>query len=311
MSVRTTTLRIGTRTSALAKAQAATVAALLAGAGWDVELVDVITDGDRSSAAITQLGGTGVFATALREQLIAGQIDLAVHSLKDLPTAPAPDLVIAAVPERADVRDVLVARAGLRLAELPAGARIGTGAPRRAAQLRALRDDVDVVSIRGNVDTRVRKVGEGVIDAVVLARAGLQRIDRLAAVTETFDVDVLMPAPGQGALAVECRSDDAHVRAAVERIDDAGAHAAVVAERALLAALEAGCTAPVGAFAQNSGHELRLRAVVAALDGSTVLRHETTGEAADPAGLGRRVADALIDAGAAALTTTARAEVTK
>jgi hydroxymethylbilane synthase len=300
-------LRLGTRGSALAVAQSATVAtALRAATGVDVELVEVATHGDRSADAIQQLGGTGVFVTALRERLLAGDVDLAVHSLKDLPTAPAPGLVVAAVPQREDARDVLVARSGRPLADLPSGTRIGTGSPRRAAQLRALGLGFEVVPVRGNVDTRLRKVADGELDAVVLARAGVARLGRLDEVTETLDPLLMLPAPGQGALAVECRSDDPELVAAIAVIDDAATRAAVVAERSLLAALEAGCTAPVGGYAElaegdDGEDEIYLRGAVAAVDGSADLRLSATGHVDEAEAIGRRLAADLLDAGAADL----------
>ena len=197
-------LRLGTRASALALAQSGHVAEALRAHGHEVELVHVVTRGDTSTEAITQLGSTGVFVTALRDALLAGEVDLAVHSYKDLPTAPCEGLVIAAVPPRQDARDALVARDGLTLGELPAGSRVGTGSPRRTAQLLALGMGLDVVPVRGNVDTRVRMVSEGALDAVVLARAGLARLGRLGEVTETLDPLQMLPAPAQGALAIEC-----------------------------------------------------------------------------------------------------------
>jgi hydroxymethylbilane synthase len=306
----TATLRLGTRASALARTQSQGVAdAVTAATGTPVELVHITTEGDRSQAAIAQLGGTGVFVTAIRAALLDGRIDLAVHSYKDLPTAPADGLVLAAVPPREDPRDALVARDGLTLAELPPGSRVGTGAPRRVAQLRALGLGLDVVPIRGNVDTRmgrVRGVGaEGDLDAVVLARAGLARLGRLDAVTENLDPLQVLPAPAQGALAVECRSDDARTRDLLAALEDAATRACVVAERATLAALEAGCSAPVAAYAEladgEHGPELFLRASVTALDGSDAVRGSATGPAAEPAGLGHRLAAELLDRGAAGL----------
>src|SRR5918994_2426326 len=245
----TRALRLGTRGSALAMAQSGLVAtAITERSGRGVELVEITTAGDLSSAPIAQLGGTGVFVSALREALLARDIDVAVHSYKDLPTAPGAGLTIAAVPTREDPRDVLVARDGLTLRELPAGARVGTGAPRRVAQLNALKAGLECVPIRGNVDTRLRKVTSGELDAVVLAHAGLSRLDRAAEVTDVLDPQVVLPAPAQGALAVECRSDDTAMVTLLGALDDPHTRAAVVAERALLAALEAGCSAPVGAL---------------------------------------------------------------
>jgi hydroxymethylbilane synthase len=299
-------LRLGTRASALARTQSQAIAdAVTAATGTPVELVHITTEGDRSAAAIAQLGGTGVFVTAIRQALLDGAIDVAVHSYKDLPTAPEPGLILAAVPPREDPRDVLVARDGRTLAQLPAGATVGTGAPRRIAQLRALGLGLEVVPIRGNVDTRLRKVTSGELDAVVLARAGLARLGRLDAVTETLDPLQVLPAPAQGALAVECRIGDARTRELAGRLEDGPTRACVTAERAALAALEAGCTAPVAAYAEvaqgEHGPELFLRASVTALDGGDSVRSSLTGRPDDAAALGRAVAGDLLDRGAAAL----------
>jgi len=295
-------LRIGTRGSALARSQTGTVIAALAGLGVKAEAVEIVTTGDRSTAALTQIGGTGVFVSALRDALLSGDIDVAVHSYKDLPTAPEPGLVVAAVPAREDPRDVLVARDGLTLAELPVGAVIGTGAPRRAAQILALGLGLEVVPIRGNVDTRLRKVTAGELDAVVLARAGLSRLDRLDAVTETLDPLMVLPAPAQGALAVECRASDGELVARLAALDHADSRAAVLAERALLAGLEAGCTAPVGALAVladgEHGPELFLRGSVTAADGSDAVRLSATGPVNDAEAIGRRLAADLLADGA-------------
>jgi len=301
----TSTLRLGTRRSALALAQSTTVADAVRRAGHTVELVEVVTAGDRSTDAIAVMGGTGVFVTELRRQLLDGSIDLAVHSLKDLPTQPADGLVVAALPQRADPRDALVSRDNVTLAELPSGSRVGTGSPRRTAQLHALGLGLEVVAIRGNVDTRLRKVSDGELDAVVVAAAGLARLGRLDAAAEILDPGQMLPAPGQGALAVECRADDDHLRAALAALDDPATRAATVAERTLLATLEAGCTAPVGALADvaigDDGDEIYLRAVVASTDGSSAIRLSATGPFTDPEGLGRRLAEDLLNAGAAGL----------
>jgi len=298
-----TLLRLGTRASQLALIQSGHVAEALRAQGHEVELVRITTQGDASSAAIAQLGGTGVFVNALRDALLAGEIDLAVHSYKDLPTAQADGLTLAAVPPRADPRDALVARDGLTLGELPPGSRIGTGSPRRTAQLRMLGLDLDVVPVRGNVDTRLGFVTGGQLDAVVLARAGLARLERLDAVTETLDPIQVLPAPAQGALAVECREGDLVEVLAV--LDDADTRSAVSAERALLAALEAGCSAPVGALADiadgDDGPELFLRGVVAAIDGSDAVRLSATGPAYEASKVGQRLAAELLDLGAAEL----------
>ncbi len=293
------TLRLGTRASALAKAQSELVArAVERATGERVELVDIVTAGDRSSAPVPQLG-VGVFVSALRDALAAKEIDFAVHSYKDLPTAPAAGLTIAATPERADPRDALVARDGLRLAELPPGARVGTGAVRRMAQLRGLRRGLEPVPIRGNVDTRLRKVASGELDAVVVARAGLDRLGRSGEATEIIDPDVMLPAPAQGVLAVECRADDPDLSHALSALDHAPTRAAVDAERALLAALEAGCSAPVAGLARTgSDGRIHLRGAVFSPDGGEFLRLDRTGTLADPASVGRQLAADLLRAGA-------------
>ncbi|HVD27699.1 MAG TPA: hydroxymethylbilane synthase [Mycobacteriales bacterium] len=307
----TATLRLGTRGSALARTQSQAVAdAITAATGTPVELVHIVTEGDRSSAAIAQLGGTGVFVAAIRRALLEGSVDLAVHSYKDLPTAPEPGLIIAAVPAREDPRDALVASDGLTLGELPPGSRIGTGAPRRVAQLRALGLGLDIVPIRGNVDTRLGRVSNGDLDAVVLARAGLARLGRLEEITETLDPLQVLPAPAQGALAVECRTSDARTRELLGRLEDAPVRACVVAERSTLAALEAGCSAPVAAYAEvaegDTGPELFLRASVTAIDGSDAVRGSIAGPLPEAAALGRALATELLDRGAAELMAVSR-----
>jgi hydroxymethylbilane synthase len=309
--LQTATLRLGTRASQLALTQSQLVADALSGAsGVPVELVHVSTYGDRSTEAIAQLGGTGVFVAAIRRALLEGSVDLAVHSYKDLPTAAEPGLTIAAVPGREDPRDALVARDGLTLGELPPGAKVGTGAPRRVAQLRALGLGLDVVPIRGNVDTRLGRVAAGDLDAVVLARAGLARLGRLDAITETLDPLQVLPAPAQGALAVECRTSDARTRELVGRLEDPVVRACVVAERSTLAALEAGCSAPVAAYAEvaegESGPELFLRASVTAIDGSDAVRGSVSGPSSQAAALGRALATELLDRGAAELMAVSR-----
>lgn len=243
-------LRLGTRGSALALAQAERVRSAILALGRRCELVVVTTAGDVSSASLTRIGGTGVFAGALRSALAEGRVDLVVHSLKDLPIAPAPGLVIAAVPVREDARDALCARDGLRLAELPEGAIVGTGSPRRHAQLVDVRSDLVVVDLRGNVDTRLRRVHAGDLDAVVLSSAGLARLGRLDAVSEVFPLDSWPTAAGQGALAVEVRADDADPARDLGRIlaalADPASQDAATAERRVLGLLEAGCAAPIG-----------------------------------------------------------------
>jgi hydroxymethylbilane synthase len=298
------TIRIGTRRSRLAMTQTGYVAQLLRDAlGRDVELVEVTTEGDVSRAPLATFGGVGVFVGALRDALLRGQVDLAVHSLKDLPTTPHEAISVAAVPSREDPRDVVVARDGLTLGELPHGARIGTGSPRRAAQLRALGLGFDVVPIRGNVDTRIRKVADGDVDAVVLARAGIARLGRLDEITEVLDPLQMLPAPGQGALAVECRTADGDLEAAVRSaIDDPRTRAAVSAERAVLAALEAGCSAPVGALAEiaegDDGDELWLRAVALSEDGAVAVRRSASGRPEDADRVGRDLAEEMLAEGA-------------
>lgn len=305
MSVSTAPLRLGTRGSRLALIQSGSIAVALDGAGHPVELVTVRTEGDASDAPLTTLGTTGVFVSALRDHLQRSEIDLAVHSYKDLPSAPADGLVIACVPTRQDSRDVLVARDGLTLGELPVGARVGTGAPRRMAQLNALGLGLSVVGIRGNVDTRLRAVADGSVDAVVLARAGLARIDRLSAVTEVLDPIQVLPAPAQGALAVECRADDSDLVAALAALTDPTAQVTVAAERALLAGLDAACTSPVAAMADlaegDDGPEVSLRANVTALDGSHAVRGSISGPPAGAPELGHTLAKQLLANGAGEL----------
>jgi hydroxymethylbilane synthase len=295
----TRTIRIGTRASVLARTQTQHVADAL---GASVQIVPIVTAGDRSAASVSQLGGTGVFVSALRVALLAGEIDVAVHSFKDLPTAPADGIVIGAVPVREDPRDALVARDRLTLGELPQGARVGTGAPRRAAQLRALGLGLQILDLRGNVDTRLGRVSSGELDAVVLALAGLRRLGRDGEVSEILDPIQVLPAPAQGALAIECRADDEHVLAAVAGLEHADSRAAVAAERAVLAALEAGCSAPVGALAVvaegDDGPEVFLRASVTAVDGSAAVRQSATGAVTDAEGVGRRLAAGLLADGA-------------
>src|SRR5690606_6605914 len=256
--------RLGTRRSNMATTQSGLVArAITERTGVPVELELITSYGDVTRAHLTQLGGTGVFVNALRDELLAGSIDFAVHSLKDLPTAPADGLVLAAITERDDPRDALCARDGLAFDALPAGARIGTGSPRRVAQLAALRPDLVYVPIRGNAETRLGKVASGELDAVVLAYAGLVRVGRVGDVTDVFGPDRMLPAPGQGALAVECRAERAGTDLSyLSAVDHAATRLAVTAERTVLAELEAGCAAPVGAFATYSDGRLRLRAAV-------------------------------------------------
>ncbi|MCD4527352.1 hydroxymethylbilane synthase [Nocardioides sp. cx-173] len=308
MSAPRTPLRVGTRASLLATTQAGHVAELIRTTlGREAVLVEINTEGDRTQAAGTSLetmGGTGVFVSALRDALLADEVDVAVHSLKDLPTYPAEGITLAAVPTREDPRDVVVARDGLTLGELPVGSRVGTGSPRRAAQLHALGLGLDVVGVRGNVDTRIGKVRSGEYDAVVLARAGLARIGRLEEATEVLDPLQMLPAPGQGALAIECRSEG-DLAGELARLQDAATRAAVDAERAVLATLEGGCSAPIGALAEvaegDEGDEIWVRAIALSLDGGLSVRMSASGAPADATSVGNRLASEMLADGAGQL----------
>jgi hydroxymethylbilane synthase len=298
----TAPLRLGTRKSQMAMVQAQHVARLITErTGREVELTGITTFGDVSRAQLTQIGGTGVFVSGLRARLLDGDIDIAVHSLKDLPAVQPEQIELAAVPARDDPRDALAARDGAKLADLPPGARIGTGSPRRAAQLLLLRPDVRPVPVRGNADTRLAKLLSREVDAVVLGYAGLARIGRLDAASQVFDPDEMLPAPGQGALAVECRSGRPDLAALLARVDDAASRAATTAERSLLAALQAGCSAPVGGYAAGAG-ELRLRGCVVAPAGEAALRASAGGPAGEAERLGREVAAELLRRGAGRYT---------
>ncbi len=296
-------IRLGTRGSALALAQSGQVAtALTAATGEAVELVEIVTDGDRSHSPVQQLG-VGVFVSALREALHAKEIDFAVHSYKDLPTAPADGLILAAVPTRDDCRDALISRGGQTLADLAPGSRIGTGAPRRMAQLHALGRGFEPLPLRGNVDTRLRKLAEGQFDAIVLAAAGLRRLDRAGEITELLDPMLMLPAPAQGALALECRLTDTHLVELLGCLDDEETRAAVVAERSLLATLEAGCSAPVAALAdisesEDGDREIYLRGAVFSPDGAFALRLSGTGTITEASEVGKRLAAELLAEGA-------------
>jgi hydroxymethylbilane synthase len=298
------TLRLGTRASTLARTQSRLIADLITErTGRAVELVTVSTEGDVSNAPVASFGTTGIFVSALRDALLAGEVDLAVHSLKDLPTSPAEGIELAAIPVREDPRDVVVARDGLALGELPPGSRVGTGSPRRVAQLEALGLGIALVPVRGNVDTRIGKVRSGELDAVILARAGLARLGRLEEVTEVLDPIQVLPAPGQGALAVECRATDTTLIALLaEALDDPHTRAAVVAERIVLAELEAGCSAPVGALADvvegEDTEELWIRAVACSPDGALAVRRSASGPFGDPVEVGRKLAAEMIADGA-------------
>jgi hydroxymethylbilane synthase len=307
-------IRIGTRGSLLATTQAGVIRDALHANGHQAELVIIATAGDQSSEPIADIG-IGVFTAALREAIDDDRVDMAVHSYKDLPTAEDPRFVIAAIPRREDARDALVARDGLVLGELPAGSVVGTSSPRRAAQLRALGLGLEIRPLRGNLDTRLNRVSSGDLDAIVVARAGLTRLGRLDDVTETLEAVQMLPAPAQGALAIECRAGDARLAALLAELDDVDTRAAVTAERALLAELEAGCSAPVGAIAEvvesidedgNVFDELSLRGCVAALDGSDVIRASGIGSPDRARELGLSVAAELLELGARELMSGAR-----
>ncbi|MCB0914844.1 MAG: hydroxymethylbilane synthase [Actinobacteria bacterium] len=303
----TDAIRLATRRSQLALRQSSAVAARLAElSGRNVELVEVVSEGDENQAALVTIGGAGVFVAAVRTAVLEGRADVAVHSLKDLPTAGTPGIELAAVPAREDPRDCLCAGSDTVLDDLPAGAKVGTGSPRRAAQLKLARADLDVVAIRGNVDSRLGRVGVD-LDAVVLAAAGLARLGRLAETSEFLASDVMLPAPGQGALAVEISSTAPDwLRRAVTALDDPGSRACVTAERSMLAALEAGCSAPVGAIARVAEPsfwepEIFLQGGVFGPDRG--IRMSINGAAAAAEELGRTLAAKLLEAGAESLMT--------
>ena len=291
-----TTLRLGTRASRLALYQTELVAARLRHAHADVaiELVEITTAGDRDrTSPLTSGEGAGWFTSAIQEALLAGEVDVAVHSYKDLPTARPEGLVIAAVPERADPRDALVSRSGGTLAELPAGAVVGTSSPRRTVQAAALRPDLELRSIRGNVDTRIQKVDAGEYDAAILAVAGLERLGAADRASHVFGFEEMLPAPAQGALAAECRRDDADTLRLLTAIDDAELRRLVGAERAFLAALEAGCSFPAAAYAESFGTTLKLHGLVA--PEGTIVRSKVGGPVNAGPGLGRALAKELLE----------------
>ena len=290
-------LKVGTRGSNLATTQAGHVRDALKDAGYPAELEIVVTQGDLSQAPVERIG-VGVFTSALRDALFKGEVDVAVHSFKDLPTADEPRSYLI-VPEREDNREALIARDGLTLADLPEGARVGTSAPRRISQLRAMRPDLDIRPLRGNIERRMGYVESGELDAIVLAYAGLVRGGYGDRPTEVFDPERFVPAPAQGALAVECRADDADTHAAIATLIDDTATVQARAERTVLAVLEAGCTAPVAAMSRVNGDTIELRAGVFALDGSSQMVEDVTGT--DPEDVGRRAAEALLERGAAEL----------
>ncbi|HLW80947.1 MAG TPA: hydroxymethylbilane synthase [Candidatus Acidoferrales bacterium] len=293
-------LRIGTRGSKLALWQAEYIRSrLLRECGVESELVIIKTAGDQfASAAIPDVGGKGIFIREIEDALLERRVDLAVHSMKDVPTETPRGLSFPAIIKREDPRDCLVSRSGAALAELPAGARVGTSSLRRQAQLRYIRGDLQVVDLRGNVDTRLRKLDADEVDAIILARAGLDRLGLSGRVTATLAPEVMLSAVGQGALALEVREDDARVLEALARFDDPETRAAVTAERALLAELEGGCQVPLGAWARIERGMLRMDARVLAADGSECIERDASGSPADAEKIGRKLARELLDAGA-------------
>ncbi len=302
-----TRIRLGTRASALARWQADWVAGELTARGVEVDLVPISTQGDREQAGpIGTFGSTGVFTKELQRALLDRQIDLAVHSLKDLPTAAVPGLCLAAVPERAPCGDVLLAREPTTLDRLVPGAVIGTGSFRRRAQLAHRRPDLRMADIRGNVDTRLRKLDQGDYDALVLAEAGLRRLGLEGRITQKLFPDVLLPAIGQGALGLETRTDDAPTRDALAALDHGPTHTAVLAERAMLLALEGGCLAPIAAWGRIESGRLTLTGRVLDAAGTRQLESTLAGDPAAPLDLGNQVAATLLAQGAAELIGAAR-----
>jgi hydroxymethylbilane synthase len=301
------TLRLGTRGSKLARWQADWVANELRRLGHAVEIVEIATRGDwEQGSAVASLGATGVFTKEIQNALLAGDVDLAVHSLKDLPTEPTAGLRIAAIPVRASAADVLVTQAGTSLNDLPPAARVGTGSMRRRAQLLHLHPDLQIAEIRGNVDTRLRKLDDGEFDAIVLAEAGLSRLGLAHRITQVLPFDVMLPAPGQGALAIECRDNDEQIIFKVATLNDVATHAAVVAERIVLARLRAGCSAPVGAYAQLAEeYKFHLTAAVLSVDGKKRLVAHADAKWPELAPLGEGVAASLLSQGAAELVRSA------
>jgi len=294
-------LRLGTRGSALARWQANWVAAQLDSAGVPVEIIHVTTQGDVKTGALGKIGGQGLFTKEIQQALLDDRIDLAVHSLKDLPTETVPGLELAVVPPRESNRDVLVCQIADSLEALADGSRIGTGSIRRRAQLLHARPGLEIGDIRGNVDTRLRHLEEDKFDAIVLAEAGLKRLERHECITEVLPVSLMMPAVGQGALGLETRADDDLTRTRIGPLDDMPTHAAVLAERTLLAALRAGCLAPVGAWGRLVDGQLKLDAVVLSVDGKERLVASASGEIEDAAAIGESVAKDLLGQGAARL----------
>jgi hydroxymethylbilane synthase len=294
-------LRLGTRGSTLARWQADWVAAQLEASGVSVRQVLVTTQGDGSDRPLYAIGGRGVFTKETQRDLLENEVDVAVHSLKDLPTDPVPGLTLAAVPQRASAGDALVSRSGNPLDDLPEAARIGTGSTRRRSQLLHHRPDLEIDDIRGNLETRLRKLDEGQFDAIVLAEAGLDRLGLQARVTQILPRNVMLPAVGQGALGIEIRVEDQAALEAVDSLNHAPTRSAVLAERALLAGLRAGCLAPVGAWGRIEEGRLKLDAAVLSPDGRQRIDVTVEGDPQDPERLGRTAAEDLLSRGAEAL----------
>lgn len=299
-------LRIGTRKSPLARWQAQWVAAELEKLGNSIEMVWIVTQGDVTAQPLGTVGGQGLFTKEIQRALLDGEIDLAVHSLKDLPTQPIDGLALAAVPQREVVGDCLIAPLGTTIENLPLGARIGTGSLRRAAQLRAWRADLEILDIRGNVETRIKKLDDGIYEAIVLAEAGLHRLGYLDRVAQKLPLHRLLPAVGQGALGLETRADDETTLKALSALNHAASQLAVTAERSLLAHLRGGCLAPVAAWCRMEDDKLRLEAKVLSLDGQTQLQADRRFAPDQAQEEGRLAAEELIAAGAQQLIESAR-----
>jgi hydroxymethylbilane synthase len=300
-------LRLGTRASPLAQWQAEWVAAQLRERGVEVELIPITTTGDRQQGSLQNIGGQGVFTKEIQRALLDHRIDLAVHSLKDLPTGMTPNLCLAAVPERADVGDVLVSAKYRTLEELPPGASVGTGSLRRQSQLLRVRPDLQMGDVRGNVETRLRKLHDGEFDALILAAAGLKRLGLESHIAQVLPLDMILPAIGQGALGLETRIDDPATRSIVAVLDHLPSHAAVWAERSMLAALQGGCLAPIAGLGRVEHGQLTLLGRVIRHDGAAMLESRQTTDVSDAVQLGRQVAKSLLDQGAGNWIAAARA----
>lgn len=299
-------LRIGTRASALARWQANWIADRLSGMGQEVEIIHIATKGDVSSQPLGMIGGQGLFTKEIQRALLDNEIDVAVHSLKDLPTLPVDGLQLAAVPQRENVGDVLVSAGTSSVESLPDGARIGTGSARRRAQLLFARNDLRVLDIRGNVDTRLQKLDDGQYDAIVLAEAGMRRLGLEQRITHVIPKQLMLPAVGQGALGIEARSNDRDILGILAGLNHAASHAAVLAERAMLATLEAGCLAPVGVWARVIDDQLTMDGIVLASDGSQRMATQVEGPTDQAVEVGRQAAQELLAQGAADLITASR-----